>query len=95
MAKQKIEIEVSKESLELAEGIKQMVLSAKEALKDGWQPGQDIPAIAASAFAALLPAVQGISQVPDEIKEDPAAFAKALACPMADMVADLLKKEEE
>jgi hypothetical protein len=78
MELKKIEISVPKESYELAKGIQAVVEAVVVAVKDGFQPGQDIPAIVVAAVSALPAAVDGIDKLSDEAK-DPVAFAKAFA----------------
>lgn len=94
MAKMTINVEVSKEAHELGEGVKGVVLAVKKALDDGWDTASDLPTIVTVSLAHLAPAVGGLDQLDDEVKEDPAAFSKALALPVADMISELLKKPE-
>lgn len=94
MAKKTVTTEVSKEAHELAEGLKETALAVRAALKDGWQTGQDVPVLVTAALAHLAPALQGVEQLKDEAKEDPAALAKAIALPVAELVSELLKKDE-
>lgn len=75
----KVEVEVSKEAYELGQGLAVFIKAAKQALNDGFQPGQDLPALMMSAMNDLLPAVQGLDQIEAEIKEDGQAFRQAVA----------------
>jgi len=79
MAKLKVELEVSKEAYELAQGIDKFVGALQLALADGWQLGTDMPALLSAAFTDLVPAIQGVDQLGDELKEDKAAFVNALS----------------
>ena len=45
---------VSKESYELGQGIVKFSASIKQALANGWQPGQDIPALLTAAMVDLV-----------------------------------------
>ena len=92
MEKLKIEVEVPKEAYELADGLAKIVGSVKSALADGWTPGSDIPVIVTSSLTHLVPAIQGVDQLDDEAKADPAGFSKALALGIADAVGVALKK---
>lgn len=85
MSKIAQEVQVSKETYELARGLANIVAASKLALNDGWQPGQDIPAILASSVAELGTMVQGMDQIDDEIKEDAKAFADALYLGLRDI----------
>lgn len=89
-----VQVEVSKETYELGQGILAMIKAVIEANKDGWQMGADIPALAVAAFGQMT-AVEGIDQIPTEIEENPAAFGKALALTIADGYAALKKKDAE
>ena len=94
MAKVTVSVEVSKEAHELAQGVCEMVLAVKAAMADGWQTGQDVPVLITAALTTLAPAITGVEQLGDELKEDPAAFASAIALPVGEMVSALLKKED-
>jgi hypothetical protein len=93
MAKIKIEIEVSKETYELGQGLVAMLTAVMVAKKDGWQMGTDIPAVAMAAFGQMA-AIEGIDLIDEEIKEDPSAFGKSLMCALADGYG-AVKAEEE
>lgn len=86
MPKINVEISVSKESYELAQGSVKVVKALKEALKDGFQPGQDVPAIVSAVIADLIPAVQGMDQVALESQEDEKAFVQAFVLSAVDML---------
>lgn len=92
MEKLKIEVEVAKEVYELGVGISQVVKAVKEALDNGWQMGEDLPLVLSAVISHLVPAVQGIDKISDELKEDPSAFAKGVVIPVSDAVASFLKK---
>jgi hypothetical protein len=75
----KLEIDVPKETYELADGLVKLIDAVRTALKDGWQPGTDLPAIATSAFAILPPAIAGFDQLGAEFKADKGKLVLALA----------------
>lgn len=79
MEKIKVEMELAKESAELAMGLGKFAAITQKALKDGWSIGQDLPVIMATALAELVPALQGAEKIPDEVKEDKMATAAAWA----------------
>ena len=70
-----VTVEVTKEGYELALGLAEFGLAAKEALKDGWQMGQDMPALMAAAMLKLIPALNGVEQLGAEAKEGSAFYA--------------------
>jgi hypothetical protein len=71
----KREIELPKEMGELGMALEKMVKASKQALADGFQAGQDIPAIAVSAFGELTQALGGLQNVSAEAKADPGKIA--------------------
>jgi len=77
MAKITKTVEMSKEMNELLVGVADVVGAVKQAMADGWQPGQDLPVIVMSAIAILPPAIQGVDQIKGEFAEDKAAFVAA------------------
>lgn len=86
MAKIKIETEVSKEAYELSQGLVRLVGAVRKSLADGWQTGEDLPAIVAAAMSEVGRMVEGITLLDDEFAEDPAAFTKAFGVSIADFI---------
>ncbi len=87
-----LKVEVPKESYELAQAVVAVVKSVKDALADGFQPGQDLPAVVIAAFGQLSGAVQGLDKLDDELKASPVGVAKALGLSIGDAIEALLKK---
>lgn len=77
MEKVKVELECSKETYELGKGLADFVAAVKTALADGWQLGTDIPVVVSAALATLVPAIDGVTKVKDELAEDKKAFVNA------------------
>jgi len=92
MEKVEVKVSVAKEAHELAEAVKKLIIAVKEAVKDGFQPGMDIPVILAPNLPALLAGVDGLDKLGDELKEDKAAFLKAWLLAGADIAEALIKK---
>lgn len=88
-------VEVSKEASELADALVKVVASAKEALKDGFQVGQDLPAVVVANMGDLLKGIEGVDQLDEELKEDASAFVRAWALAGSDVAGLWLKKEEQ
>ena len=86
MSKVKVEKEVSKETYEMALALTAMVKGVKDALDDGWQLGQDLPAVVSVLVANLAQAVEGFRAAPGEWKEDPDAFVAAVSLGLAGLV---------
>ena len=79
MATKDITVKVSKESYELGEGMASFIGAVKAALADGWNLGDDLPAIVSAAMTNLVPAVDGLTELDDEWAEDKASFMRAWA----------------
>jgi len=70
MEKIKVEKEYPKEYYELLDGLKEVVKNSKQALKDGFQAGQDIPVIVTGSLAKLMTGLSGMEKLGDEWSED-------------------------
>lgn len=70
-------VQVSKEADELGEGLVQFLKDVRKALSDGWQPGADLPVFLQATIADLVPAVQGVEKLGEELKENEEAFVSA------------------
>lgn len=68
MAVRKVEIEESKETAECWDALEQVIKAARKANADGFQVGQDVPAILMESFAHLQVAIQGMDQLGEEHK---------------------------
>lgn len=88
--KVKFELECSKEALELCRAVETLILSVKDAMKDGFQPGMDLPIIITSAITQLPAALQGIEKLPAEMK-DTKEFANSVYCGLSSIVFSTLK----
>lgn len=89
----KLEVEVSKEAYELAQGLYQIVLATKEALADGWNPLTDIPSIMIDAVKVLPSALGGLDLIDDEYLENPEAVLKAFSLSSAQLASMILAKK--
>ena len=94
MSKIKVEVEVSKETYELGQGLVKMLDAVLAANKDGWQMGQDLPEVAIVAFQQMS-AVEGVEKIGDEMKDDPVAFGKAVALVLADAYGSVKANDSE
>jgi len=75
MAKEKVEIEISKEFGDVCDAVAAMAVSVIAGMKDGkFDPAVDGVALLGAFMAKVGPAVDGIGQIPDEVKEDLAVF---------------------
>ncbi len=74
MATIDVSIKAAKELTELGEGLAKVIGVARKALDDGLG-AEDIAPIASSVIMDLVPALEGITLIEDEIKNDlPAAI---------------------
>ena len=92
MEKVVISVEVPKEMQEAAQAVVNMAAAAKLALADGFQPGQDIPALVSAAMANLMSAMDGMAKIPDEAKADPVSAAKCAALAGAEIASLFMQK---
>lgn len=87
----KREMEYPKEMLELGECVGNIIAKVGVALKDGWQPGEDLPAIIATSFSELIKAVDGINRIPEEFAESYIKATLAVINPIALGIEEMLK----
>lgn len=78
-----VEVQVSKEAHEFAQGVAKFVVDLKQAVSDGFQAGQDLPAALSSAVDNLVPAMSGVMKLKDEYQGSKAAFINAILLPLA------------
>ena len=92
----KVEVEVAKEPYELAQGLAKFVAAVKAEIEDngGWSSVDDLPGVISAAVTELLPAVQGMAEVPEEMRGDPVSFGKGLALGLADLAQVFVSKGE-
>lgn len=86
MAKLSIEVEVSKETYELGMAVGSMISGIKGALEDGWDLGEDLPAIVQAVVRNLGETMEGIREAGDEWEEDPQAFIAAVSLSIAEVM---------
>jgi hypothetical protein len=86
MSKVSVSVEVSKEMHELVKGLANIVRAAKLSLKDGFQPGQDLPLVLVAAVSELPVMVAGLDQLPSEAKSETAAFIQAAVLGAGELV---------
>lgn len=67
----KIQIEVGERSTAFIDGLALFLRKTSEVLKDGFQPGQDLPEIALAAFQELAPILGTFSKVKEEMQQNP------------------------
>jgi len=89
----KVELNCPKEITEVGLAIKQILDTTAIAIKDGFQPGSDIPIIMSSAFGALVTAIGGIQNLPEEFSYMPVMAALGVLIPVAEGIQSLINKE--
>lgn len=91
MEKIKIEIEVAKESYELANALAKLVIEIKAALKDGISAA-DLPAMMALLISKdIVDGISGLEKIPMELKEDKMLVIDAFAIAGTKIASELLK----
>lgn len=74
-----VEIEIGDKTNDLIVGLTDFIKTAKDQLQDGFQPGDDIPEIALSAFTDLAPALMAAADLKVEFDAMPDSRAIAMA----------------
>lgn len=85
------QVKVSKEFYEVFSAVGMVVDAYKTAMKDGWQPGMDIPTIVLGAMPALGLALTGMDKIPAEFKTDLGAALMAGAVGGSEIAGKLMK----
>lgn len=78
MAKVSKQVQVSKETYELAQGLADIAIEAINASADGWQQ-EDFLKLVTPLVAKLPSMIDGADKIDDEMREDPFAFSAAFA----------------
>jgi hypothetical protein len=95
METKKIEVVVTKEVHEIGVAVKGVISAYKEATKDGFQAGQDIPAVLMASYSKLTEAIEGADKVGGELKEEPVKAAMGALIPLSEGVELLMEKKED
>ena len=93
MAVKQVQVEVTEGSYDLGQGIARFVGAVKTALADGWQTGDDLPAIVTAAMTNLVPYVGALGNIGDEKDENAGAFLNAWLLAGPAVYAELQKNE--
>jgi hypothetical protein len=92
MSTKMVSVSVEDKSYDVGQAVVQIVKAAKDALADGFQPGQDIPVILTSAISQLVTILGDAPSIPVESSDDLAAFIKSWSLAGLDIAALFLKK---
>lgn len=87
-----IQVEVTKEAHEVGEALAELLKNTKAALADGFQIGQDIPAIVMGSMEKLIKGVQGADQLGDEARADLEAFISGVLLGLKPGISAVVKK---
>jgi len=90
----KIETMVTKEVHEIGVAIREVIKAYKLATIDGFQVGQDVPAILMASYGELTKAIAGVDLADDEAKAEPLKAALGALIPLAEGVELLMEKKE-
>ena len=86
---------VTKEMLEVGEGLRGVMDAVEKATKDGWQPGTDLPVIIVEALPKLSAAIDNVKQASIEFKHEPAKAVMGALIPIAEGLDNLIVQKEE
>lgn len=73
---------VAEKTYKALKDVADFVAAVQKSLADGWQPGQDLPAILTAAVSELAPALGELGAIVEECKDQKAAI-KAVALAVA------------
>jgi hypothetical protein len=90
-----IQLNTPKEVTEVGIALSSILKAVSLSLKDGFQPGQDIPAIVMSAIASLGNAIEGIENLPEEFKSSPVMATMGILAPVSEGVEALINLKDE
>ena len=83
---QVVPVTVCKHSYAVATALVAFGLAVSEALKDGWQIGQDTPAILKAASNDLLPLMKELVSLPSDLRSSPEDFVMGLVLGAAPLI---------
>ena len=87
------ETEVTPEVNDIGEAFKELCVQYKEAKKDGWQPGKDIPQILLGSMNKLMVAFDGADKSTEEAKLEPFKAGLGAIIPIVEGI-DLLRAKK-
>lgn len=91
----KIETEVTKEVHEIGLAVKKIIAAYKEATKDGFQAGADVPAILMASYQDLITAISDAEKSSGEFDAEPVKAAMGALIPLSEGVEMLMEKKED
>jgi hypothetical protein len=77
-----LKVQMPKQMMELGQGLAGVVKAVKQAKSDVVINAADLPQLVMDSIRALIPAIEGVDQLPEEVKADPGKLAFALAMVM-------------
>ena len=86
-------VQVTKEASEMADALVELVKSVKKHSADGFQAGQDLPAIVMENLNQLMKGVEGVDKLGAEAKGDLTAFINAWVLSGTEVASLFLEKE--
>lgn len=92
MPKEMISIEIENSGYKLVKSFAKIGEAVKQALADGWQPGQDLPVIVTAAISELGTMAIAVPQIAPDAKEDLVGFIKGVNLGAYD-IADIFVKK--
>lgn len=74
MAKVDVTVQCEQATLDFGTALASFVGATKQALANGWQPIEDIPAVVLAAMTDLIPALKNAAAIPGDLADDKVAF---------------------
>jgi hypothetical protein len=91
MPKKEVSVEVESSGYELMQAFAEVSVAYKQALADGFQPGQDLPGMVTVALAKIPGILADLSAIPADIAESKVGFLKGVNLGAYDLAEGLLK----
>lgn len=86
-------VEVTKEVNDVGLAIEGVMGATAQALKDGWQPGEDIPAIMLEAYQKVPEAIKNLNLAKGEFRGEPIKAGMGALIPVARGMDALILKD--
>lgn len=86
MPKKTVQSEVESSGYDLMQGLAKVVKTIKQAVADGFQPGQDLPPVVVAAVAEMPALVAAAKDVPADAAEDKLELVKGANIGVYDVI---------
>jgi hypothetical protein len=80
-------------AVQISQGIRSAVAEVRTALKDGWQPGRDVPVILGAVYVDLISKLPLAEKLSAELDAAPVTFIRTWLNAALDIASDLTGKK--